>query len=555
MVTTSFVIRPETRFDECTIKPAKIGELEKFPSDLSKVIERQSLDRQWFKGGLSCCPYCTADLFEQMGDSRGYALFRDQSLLSQVDTQGFGDRCEEAAEILSRTRLISDGSFDPRIDTRFTVSSAQSNSSSLRCPTYRHLPGHGGKCRADTEHEAVIRLIRSRWTTVLEQEYPGCDVSSTLNLKATKDVNRRPDLFFKIEGDSSHGPVSFSFAVEVQQSKIGGFNNWLIRDQDLRQVADKCLWMFKKGKATGEFRPPLKYLMEHGHPSLLYEISGEPGSNDGVLTLITPQKYFGEIGFKHLHQTQSSLKGFTIGSTQDKPADKKTCQNSDQRHAKEVLERYRVKVSERSSVECPDLIKLCGFPSGGTVPTESVSAVEVDPLEPATQPESVNLVGPKLVGGRINARNNKIGTPGVKGVISMTPLYFPKKPGQDALFVANLEVSQFLCAGPNTGRLSRNELFAELFPKELLLRHSQYLESDEIVVKLKIYGSLADIAGAHISEGWRVWAWGRLGWDRRNPGRLCIEPTESRIAVISPEKGAFGRPLSCLARSSVSQPN
>lgn len=548
MVTTSFVIRPETRFDECTIKPAKIGELEKFPSDLSKVIERQSLDRQWFKGGLSCCPYCTADLFEQMGDSRGYALFRDQSLLSQVDTQGFGDRCEEAAEILSRTRLISDGRFDPRIDTRFTVSSTQSNSSSLRCPTYRHLPGHGGKCRADTEHEAVIRLIRSRWTTVLEQEYPGCDVSSTLNLKATKDVNRRPDLFFKIEGDSFHGPVSFSFAVEVQQSKIGGFNNWLIRDQDLRQVADKCLWMFKKGKATGEFRLPLKHLMEHGHPSLLYEISGEPGSNDGVLTLITPQEYFGEVGFKHLHQTQSSLKGFTIGSAQDKPADKKTCQNSDQRHAKEVLERYRVKVSERSSVECPDLIKLCGFPSGETVPTEPVSVIEVDQSAPAVQSKIINSVKPRFGGSR---KKKEVL---LNGLILRKPSYFPKTSEKKAFFVASLRVSGFLKSN------LRSELFAGLFPEEQLLQRSEYLGSDEIIVTLKAFGSLADVAQEHISKGCQMHVRGRLEWDRYNPDTLCviaeIDPYGLTASlIITNPKTESTYILDHLVPSSVSQPN
>jgi hypothetical protein len=167
------------------------------------------------------------------------------------------------------------------------------------------------------------------------------------------------------------------------------------------------------------------------------------------------------------------------------------------------------------------------------------------------------------VGSRISHSDFKLDPrgAGVRGVILGTPLYYPKRVGKPALFVASLEVDQFLGSTP------RGELLAELLSENSEKWHSKHLGSDEIleafrellakarvVVRLKAYGSLAEMVGAHVFEGYRVHVWGRLGWDSHSPDKLCIEPNGPQILVADNKKGSFWQ-LEYLAKMKSAQPN
>ena len=332
MVTTSFEIRPETRFDERVIKPALIGDLENF----SKVIEeRKQQESEWFRPGSHQCLYCTIDALEKMGDP-GVRLFQDQSELGQVDRLGWGERCSEALTVLRRTGLISDGRVNPKIATLFVTCSGKSTKTpNGRRASYRHLPGHGENCRADTEHEIIIRRLRVVFTNELQDLYPGCDITDQLNLKASDDLNQRPDIKFTIKGDTPSGPVDFAIAVEVQQSRIA-FDAWEKRNQGLSTIATAVVWVFKQSRSGGSFKPILTTMVRSKLPAWVYHIDGKAGSNDGKL-ILTPAEYgypdfWGEYKTKEL--------------AEENPG----CQNSNHLRRKEIGETYRVGVSGYSEV-------------------------------------------------------------------------------------------------------------------------------------------------------------------------------------------------------------
>jgi hypothetical protein len=332
MVATSFEIRPETRFDERVIKPSVIGDLENFSA---AILERQSQEKELFKPGLHVCSSCAAVVLKNMGDSEA-RKFRDRSVLEQCDREGHSDRVEEWQAILHKNRLISDGKAHPKIATRFVACSDKH----LKAPdgrraSYRHLPGHGENCRADTEHERITDRLRSVFTNELKALYPDCDITDQLNLKASDDLNQRPDIKFTIKGDTPSGPVDFAIAVEVQQSKIA-FDAWENRNQGLLTVATPVVWVFKQSRSGGSFKPILTSMVEGDLPAWVYHIEGEPGSDDGNL-ILTPAK----DGYPNFWG------GF---DTPNQPKENLVCQNAYHRRRKEIAETYRVGVSGRSEV-------------------------------------------------------------------------------------------------------------------------------------------------------------------------------------------------------------
>ncbi len=332
MVATSFEIRPETRFDERVIKPSVIGDLENFSAS---ILERQSQEKELFKPGLHVCSSCAAVVLAKMGDSEA-RKFRDRSVLEQCDREGCSDRVEEWQAILHKNRLISDGKVHPKIATRFVACSDKH----LKAPdgrraSYRHLPGHGENCRADTEHERITDRLRSVFTNELKALYPGCDITDQLNLKASDDLNQRPDIKFTIKGDTPSGPVDFAIAVEVQQSKIA-FDAWENRNQGLLTVATPVVWVFKQSRSGGSFKPILTSMVEGDLPAWVYHIEGEPGSDDGNL-ILTPAK----DGYPNFWG------GF---DTPNQPKENPVCQNAYHRRRKEIAETYRVGISGRSEV-------------------------------------------------------------------------------------------------------------------------------------------------------------------------------------------------------------
>ena len=348
MVTTSFKIRPETRFHECTIKPSRIGDVENFPIE---IAARQSTEREWFKGGLNACTYCAALLLEEMRDYEGAKLFQDQSLLFQVDAVGHGERVENAGIILRRTGLISDGILHPKIATKFAVSSEESALAPKRCATFRHLEGHGKDCKADSEHESVIKKIRSHLTSEFQGAFPGCDIESRLNIRIADDLTRRPDILFTITGDAFGEIPSKTIAIEVQRSRLKT-QDWRQRNQDLWVAADPVVWIFEKSRSRRLFRDIIEIMTPLNLPVLVYEIKGSPGSNDGELHLAPPDPFDAKlVRAKNFYQTQDPQS--------EDSGEEKGCQNASHRHAIELEEKRRVKVSERSKVICPDFVELC----------------------------------------------------------------------------------------------------------------------------------------------------------------------------------------------------
>lgn len=368
MVATSFELRPETRFDECTIKPARIGDLENFPA---AIAERQPLERQWFKAGLHQCTYCTADLLDEMGDTQGANLFRDQSILGRIDSVGYGESCAEAGQILRRTGLISDGLVNPKIATRFVVGSDRNITAPKgRRASYRHLKGYGLTCRADTEHESVIRRLRTIFTTELQALYPGCDIASTLNLKAGDDLNQRPDIKFTVTGDTPLGPVNFAIAVEVQQSRIA-LENWRKRHDGLVTAANQVAWIFKRSRSGGAFKDILTTMVEAKDPAWVYSIDGEPGSEDGTLILTPAEAGYPDFWYNH--------------KAPGLPDDNPVCRNTHHLQSKAQARQYQVKVSERSEVAFSGLGRLvAGLP--GLTPEIRESALAKAGVKPDVTP-------------------------------------------------------------------------------------------------------------------------------------------------------------------------
>lgn len=365
MVATSFELRPETRFDECTIKPARIGDLENFPA---AIAERQPLERQWFKVGLHQCTYCTADILDEMGDPRGAGLFRDQSVLGRIDSLGYGESCAEAGRVLRRTGLISDGLVNPKIATRFVVSSDRNITAPKgRRASYRHLPGHGLTCRADTEHESVIRRLRTIFTTELQALYPGCDIASTLNLKAGDDLNQRPDIKFTVTGYTPLGPVHFAIAVEVQQSRIA-LENWQKRHNGLSTLVKAVVWVFKRSRSGGAFKEMLTRLVEAKEPAWVYAIDGEAGSDDGRLILTPAEAGYPDFWYNH--------------KAPGLPDDNPVCRNTHHLQRKAIANSYRVTVSDRSTVDLEGFTQLHRLLPG----LPQVAKAEPDPEPTITTP-------------------------------------------------------------------------------------------------------------------------------------------------------------------------
>jgi hypothetical protein len=371
MVTTSFKIRPETRFHECTIKPSRIGEIENFPTE---IAARQSTEREWFKDGLNVCTYCTALLLEEMRDDEGAKLFWNQSELFQVDTVGHGEKVERAGVILRRTGLISDGILHPRIATRFAVSSEESALAPKRCATFRHLDGHGKDCKGDSEHESVIKKIRSHLTSEFQGAFPGCDIESRLNIRIADDLTRRPDILFTITGDAFGEIPSKTIAIEVQRSRLKT-QDWRQRNQDLWVAADSVVWIFEKSRSRRLFRSIIEIMLPLNLPVLVYDIKGIAGSNDGTLHLAPPDPFVTKFA-----QAEDFCQ--TRGPQLEDGNTEKGCENANHRHAIELEEKRRVKVSGQSKIICPDFVELCELfnPSSQKLAFDSLKQAANSPL-------------------------------------------------------------------------------------------------------------------------------------------------------------------------------
>lgn len=87
-------------------------------------------------------------------------------------------------------------------------------------------------------------------------------------------------------------------------------------------------------------------------PVLVYDIKGSPGSNDGTLHLAPPDPFVARlVQPENLYQAREHQP--EDGNTE------KGCENANHRHAIELEEKRRVKVSGQSKIICPDFVELC----------------------------------------------------------------------------------------------------------------------------------------------------------------------------------------------------
>ena len=335
MAIQSFELLPESRFNACVIEPSIIGDHAKFPE---AIAERQALEKQWFKPGQHGCPHCMGEMLFNAGEREHAGWFFDSSNWSEKElSPGQSLRFEGAITALKRNGLLPGGDFHPRIATTFVSTARGSDAAPKgRKACYRHSEEYSGLCRSreESEHEAVIERIESRWKGYLMELYPDCQVTSTLNRKAPNNINRRPDIDFRIQGTTCEGPVDFHVAVEVQKSRIS-LPTWQERNDALKTLGF-AVWVYRQSRTGKTFKEMLTAQVEAGEPAYVYAIEGDVGSSDCNL-ILTPAAQ-GYPDFWGLNRATPTGTGNPV------------CQNPEYRQQKAAADFHRPRVSPQSAV-------------------------------------------------------------------------------------------------------------------------------------------------------------------------------------------------------------
>lgn len=281
MTIVSFELKAQPRFDQRVICPSKLSDTLKFSSNIQ---QRQQEQKTCFRDGIHFCPVCTGFLLRDRGFVTEGGKLIDASQRDQVIKQGLSDRSTDVGAALSALGLFSDGRAHRDIATNFYVCSSPSKvAPSGRVAGYRHLKGRGVNCdRASLEHSVIIDLLIKTFKNFVLSAYPDADLSYKIDQKLDGSCRRRPDvqLFLKDK------EVTSTMALEIQQSHIT-MEEWIDRHSDLCKECNNVVWVFKwtRSYPGRSHYPILRKCVENKIPALVYQIQGEPYSEDNDLIL------------------------------------------------------------------------------------------------------------------------------------------------------------------------------------------------------------------------------------------------------------------------------